>query len=279
MWNSYYRFGNVVLMIESQLEIKESRRFAAFRIDAARHDFKIRIKADTILPAPPEYEKIQKGVCCWTKDNQKCSVRYMNGMKGMVPFSYTCENQQYALQIYKEDVIKYLDMRLVFEGFDFFCLLNRKKALTLHASYINYQGKAILFSGISGIGKTTQAKLWETYRNAEIINGDRALIQKKDRRFYAHGISYAGTSKICQNVSLPLETIIVLKKAKENKIFQMRGKDSLRALLLQCSFCETNSEDVRAVIAVLTELLNEVPVYMLECTADQKAVETLEEIL
>ena len=40
---------------------------------------------------------------------------------------------------------------------------------------INYKNHARLFSGSSGMRKSTQADLWKNNRNVSIINGDRRL--------------------------------------------------------------------------------------------------------
>ena len=39
--------------------------------------------------------------------------------------------------------------------------LLQRSAVILHASYIDWDGSAILFTGPSGTGKSTQAELWE----------------------------------------------------------------------------------------------------------------------
>ena len=63
--------------------------------------------------------------------------------------------------------------------------LFQNRIIHLHSSYIIYHDKAILFTGPSGIGKTTQAELWRDYQGAEIINGDVTLIRKWDGRYCA----------------------------------------------------------------------------------------------
>ena len=52
----------------------------------------------------------------------------------------------------------------------------RRGGLVLHCSFLDAGGSALLFSGPSGIGKTTQAQLWVREKGARIINGDRALL-------------------------------------------------------------------------------------------------------
>ena len=45
----------------------------------------------------------------------------------------------------------------------------QRHILYLHSSLIDYQGHGLMFLGPSGIGKTTQAELWNQYRDALII--------------------------------------------------------------------------------------------------------------
>ena len=78
-------------------------------------------------------------------------------------------------------------------------LLLQHQGLLLHASLINYKGKAIAFAGPSGIGKSTQADIWHTFLGADIINGDRAALRKERDHWYAYGCPYAGTSGIYKN--------------------------------------------------------------------------------
>ena len=76
----------------------------------------------------------------------------------------------------------------------------RRDALILHCAYLEYQGEAVLFTAPSGTGKTTQGGLWEKHRGAVTVNGDRALLQKKDGRWIAWGWPVCGTSEVCHTV-------------------------------------------------------------------------------
>lgn len=79
-------------------------------------------------------------------------------------------------------------------------ILMEQEAAILHASFIEYEGQAVLFTGPSGIGKSTQAGLWEQYEDAQILNGDRTILRKKKesgmhmvRRMRVHP-EYIGTN-------------------------------------------------------------------------------------
>ena len=63
----------------------------------------------------------------------------------------------------------------------------KQNALILHCAYLKYEESAILFSAPSETGKTTQASLWEKYRQGKTINGDRALLRVIEGKWHACG--------------------------------------------------------------------------------------------
>ena len=76
------------------------------------------------------------------------------------------------------EILRYFPMRAILQQF---------LVLFFHAAQITYQETGILFAGPSGAGKTTQAKLWERFRNARIICNDRTLLRKQDGNWYSYG--------------------------------------------------------------------------------------------
>ena len=105
----------------------------------------------------------------------------------------------------------------------------QKDSFILHSAYIRHRGRAILFSAPSGTGKSTQASLWAQYAGAEIINGDRALLQKVQDCWMARGWPVCGTSGICQNADARLSAIVLLRQAKKNAVRRLsRGEAFLR---------------------------------------------------
>lgn len=63
----------------------------------------------------------------------------------------------------------------------------RQNIVQFHSSLVQWQYHGIMFIGPSGIGKTTQAELWQRYQNADIINGDLVFVQKKEEEFLGWG--------------------------------------------------------------------------------------------
>ena len=110
------------------------------------------------------------------------------------------------------------------------------------------KGKLVVISGPSGIGKSTQAALWQRYAGAEIVNGDRALVRPDTGT--VSGVFYAGTSGISRNVTAPLQAVALLEQGSENRITALRPQEAFARLLSQCAYYQRDA----ASAARMTEL-------------------------
>ena len=153
------------------------------------------------------------------------------------------------------------------------------QGFVLHASCINHQGSAIVFTAPSGTGKSTQADLWKTHRGAEIINGDRIMLQRQDEGFVIRGIPFSGSSGISENRVLPLRAVVYLHQAPENSVRYLRGAEAFRRVWEGCSVQVWNRTDMERCMELVMQLVTNVPVLELKCTPDAVAVETLEATL
>lgn len=148
-------------------------------------------------------------------------------------------------------------------------------ALILHASFIRWEGRGIIFSAPSGTGKSTQAELWEQFAGADVLNGDRAAIRRKDDIWSAYGLPYAGTSGIYRNESAPLTAIVVLRQEKENRIRRIHGAEAFRYLYPETMIHRWDPAFEKRATDLLLQVIGDIPVFLLECRPDQEAVEIL----
>ena len=149
----------------------------------------------------------------------------------------------------------------------------------LHSSLIRYHNKAILFSAPCGVGKSTQADLWNRFRSAEILNGDRAGVRFSNNFWCAYGMPFAGTSGIYQNASAPIAAVVTLDQGPENQIHRLRPMEAIRRLLLECSCRRWDSEFMNRMLDLLLKFVSLVPVYHLVCRPDEDAVNLLYDTL
>lgn len=158
--------------------------------------------------------------------------------------------------------------------------LIRKNTLVIHSSLIEHDGCAIMFTGPSGVGKTTQAELWHEHRNSPIINGDMVFVRKEsDGRFYAYGSPWHGSSEYCVKKRLPLKAIVAPVQSGQCSISKLDGMDMLRRVFPEVMLPDWFDGCKELGMATLDELLKCTPVYHLECTKNIQAVETVEKEL
>lgn len=158
----------------------------------------------------------------------------------------------------------------------FYSYVSLRQALLLHASAIAYQDKAIIFTAPSGVGKTTQAELWKTHRNATIINGDKVFLTKNAERIMAWGSPWNGSSTYAENMGMEAAAIVVLEQAEENEIRKLSGMEVLEKLLPHVFFPNWDARCEEAVLTLLDEVLARTEVYLLRCRAEEDAVTLVE---
>ena len=154
-------------------------------------------------------------------------------------------------------------------------ILMRHRRLLIHASFIIVHGKAILFSGRSGIGKSTQSRLWENQENAVTVNGDKAVLYMKDGILTASSIPIAGTSKICLNREAPVAGIVFLSQGKSNICTPLSPSETI-AMLINNSVGEfAQRGELLRIADVASEFCDKTKFISYECVPDETAVREL----
>jgi hypothetical protein len=171
-----------------------------------------------------------------------------------------------------------MDNRYIWSSLSLTQLLLTQNSLFIHASFIAANNKAILFSAPCGTGKSTQADLWKKYRNAEIINGDKAGILIENG-IHACGVPFCGTSGICENKIISLGAIVLLSQNKTNVIKRLNGAEAFQAVMKNIYLDFIAPYERLKCTDLIIKLVSDVPVYHLACTPDENAVITLENTL
>lgn len=243
-----YRFGDLVFQIATPIPLKEDARFEAFRSDDAdKVDFYIEI-----LPKEA--------------DPQERPVRISrNGERTLVEL--------------EPDLISGITLGNLLGAVQAALWLPDYGCFILHCAYVLHEGKALLLCAPSGTGKSTLAHYWNQCRGAKIINEDRALIIFREEQVYACGCWATGMARICENVTAPVEAVVLLGQGSENRIIPLRASEKLRRLVPQTSFDSLDSEQCRKIIDLVSDLMEKVKVIGYECIRDESAVDELEKNL
>lgn len=209
-------------------------------------------------------------------DMRFCLVR--GGPKGPVACTcYTPDFQKILCTFHDEpflcppmclgSVLRFLPMREIFLHF---------QVLFFHASQISYRGRGILFTAPSKTGKTTQARLWQRYRDAEIICNDRTLLRRMGGTWRTFGYPLDGSEPVRSGQILDLAAIVALEQGPVNQVERLHPGKAASMLMRQIVLDSWSAESRTASMDLLLTLLEHIPVYLLTCTPDEGAVEALE---
>ncbi len=145
--------------------------------------------------------------------------------------------------------------------------------LYLHASAVEMNGKAYLFSGPCGTGKSTHTRLWQqTFGTAaQVFNDDKPILRFLDGQWYAFGTPWCGKDGINQNKKVPLGAICFLKQADHNRIEQLVPTRAIQKILSQTFHKFANVKKLDNMLVLLDALVRKVPVYELENKPEEAA--------
>jgi uncharacterized repeat protein (TIGR02543 family) len=128
---------------------------------------------------------------------------------------------------------------LEIENFDYANRFNRAaikySTMLVHSSALIYDGGAYLFSGDSGVGKSTHTRLWlKAFGDkVHIMNDDKPVVKLYDDKAIAFGTPFDGASGIALNESYPLKAIIFVERGEENSVRIPENKEIIQKLYFQ----------------------------------------------
>ena len=146
-----------------------------------------------------------------------------------------------------------------------------RDGLPLHASLVEKDGFGVIFLGPSGMGKSTQAKLWEKYLGADFLIGDRPGMRKIDGKWYGFGMPWDGKDAIYRQNTVPVLALVWLEQAKENHITPVNPVQAMSVMLKQAMMPVWDDMAMDGATALMGALAQELPMYHLCCLPDEAA--------
>lgn len=142
-------------------------------------------------------------------------------------------------------------------------ILADRGGFLLHAASGICDGKAYLFSGVSGAGKTTMTRLAPpdvTLLTDEIsyIRGIGRLVAETEYR--AFGTPFSGElAKPGENSAAPISALFFLEKGPENRISDLSPADAMRRLMRNILFFAEDPGLVEKILATACDFVSRVP--------------------
>ncbi len=144
--------------------------------------------------------------------------------------------------------------------------------IPMHCSCIVSDGRAYLFLGESGTGKSTHTRLWrENIDGAFLLNDDSPVVAFENDEVRVYGSPWSGKTPCYRQESYPLGGCVRLSQAPFNRITRLSILKSYAALHPSCppQFAKDRLYD--SIGVTLGEILKRIPVWHLECLPDADA--------
>ena len=155
-------------------------------------------------------------------------------------------------------------------------LMIKDNCFAIHTSANVFGDKTLIFLGESGTGKSTHTRLLrERYPESFLLNDDSPFIKvEKDGSVMVYGSPWSGKTPCYKNEQHHLYGIVRLSQAPYNKIRKLSPMESIGALLPSAppmlNYCDETTD---ALYGYISDILETVPVYHLECLPDTAAAE------
>lgn len=154
-------------------------------------------------------------------------------------------------------------------------------ATTIHASVIEKQGKALLFLGVSGTGKSTHSSLWLKYvEGVSLLNDDEPIIRLLPTgKAVVYGTPWSGKTHCYRNIVADVVALVHLHQHPENKLKRLSIKDAVASLGLSVSMPASDIFLAQKQFDNICNLAERIPLYSLDCRPDREAVALTETLM
>lgn len=153
-------------------------------------------------------------------------------------------------------------------------ILAKQGGFLVHAASAIRGGRAFLFAGVSGAGKTTISRLAPP--DATLLTDEISYVRREGDEYVACGTPFAGElAKLGENVSAPLHTLFLLEQGPENRIERVTQPEAIRLLLRNVLFFAEDAELVNLVFRSACEFVERVPVHRLTFVPDERVWEMI----
>jgi hypothetical protein len=156
-------------------------------------------------------------------------------------------------------------------------VLPPRGGIYMHASGMVVNGHGLAFVGHSEAGKTTMARLLQD--RGEILCDDRVILRRWPDGFKVHGTWSHGDIPVVSPNSAPLQAVLLLEQAPENRLIRLEPSQVVRALPQFVIKPLVTRDWWEQVLDTIGHLARAVPVYRLRFDKSGRVWDTLQELL
>jgi hypothetical protein len=153
-------------------------------------------------------------------------------------------------------------------------LLASEGGFLVHSASAVRCGRAFVFAGRSGAGKTTISRL--APNDVTLLSDEISYVRREGDGYRAFGTPFAGElARVGENVSAPIAVFCLLTKGPRNRIATVPAAEAAQALLRNTLFFAHDPELVKLVFQSALEFVSRVPVCRLTFAPDEHVWEMI----
>jgi len=151
-------------------------------------------------------------------------------------------------------------------------ILARQGGFLVHAASAIRGGKAFIFSGVSGAGKTTISRLAPP--DVTLLTDEISYVRREGDQYLAFGTPFAGElEKVGENQSAPIAGFFLLGKGLQNRIEPVNPVEGIQRLLRNILFFAEDPALVKLIFQSACQFASSVPIERLVFFPDQRVWE------
>jgi hypothetical protein len=148
-------------------------------------------------------------------------------------------------------------------------VLSARGGFLLHAASGICEGRAYLFSGVSGAGKTTMTRLAPS--DVTLLTDEISYVRLSSAGYTAYGTPFSGElAEAGENTNAPISALFFLEKGPENRVAELPPAEAVRRLMRNILFFAEDHQLVEKLLATACAFVQEVPVRRLTFCPDSR---------
>ncbi len=157
----------------------------------------------------------------------------------------------------------------------------RHSTLLLHSSTVLLDGRAYLFLGKSGTGKSTHSRMWlESFPEAELLNDDHPIVRVfDDGNVTVYGSPWSGKTPCYRNLSAPIGAIVRIERALSNSAERLRPLKAYASITTSCSGAQWSQELMDDKVKAVESVVKGSKGYVMRCLPNNDAARVCYEFI
>jgi hypothetical protein len=151
-------------------------------------------------------------------------------------------------------------------------ILAERGGFLLHAASAICEGRAYLFSGVSGAGKTTMTRLAPA--DVTLLTDEVSYLRPNAGGYSAYGTPFAGElARPGENRMAPVGAVFFLEQGPENRVDGLSPAEAVRRLMRNILFFAEDKILVEKLLGTACNFVDTVPIYRLTFYPDARVWE------